>query len=384
LAERKVKVLILGPLPPTIGGITTYIRGLLSSDLSVQFELETFGTQRPTFRLHKTVSGYALISKVGFLTLLRSLVYTLSHMLRFPFVLLVSRPDLVHINTASYFSFWENSFYVLFSRVFRRKTILHIHGGGFNNFYNQSNSISKFLTRAILNISSKVIVLSQMWYSYFSKISRRDKLSVIENFVDSSTFLKSSSYLGEQGSSRPAKVLFIGGTDCKRKGLYVLLDAASIISNRGVDLNYVLVSCLGIKNLDEICRKKGILDKVTILGFISETEKKKIFSQCTLFALPSYADAFPITVLEAMASGLPVVASCVGSIPDVIKDGENGFTISPGDAESLAERIVFLVKNKDLCRMVGKNNVEKVLSHYEKKVIVSKLGGLYKDVFHFC
>lgn len=179
---------MVGPLPPTIGGITTFITGILESELNKRHKLLTFGTERPTVGIFRGVSDYTVILRIGSIRLIRSVFRTLSHLLTFPFVLFKNRPDIVHIHTASYWSFWENAVYVLISKMFSKKTFFHIHGGGFEEFYKNSNRVAKFLEVRILNIPDKVIVLSSLWKKFFANLVTENKIAVLENFVNFSRY----------------------------------------------------------------------------------------------------------------------------------------------------------------------------------------------------
>jgi glycosyltransferase involved in cell wall biosynthesis len=372
--QLQKKILILGPLPPTVGGITTFIEGILNSELNSKYELSTFDTQRPTYGLFKEVWDYTLLLRLGFLSLVKSLVWTFSHLMIFPIALLKNRPDIVHINTASYWVFWENGIYVLISKIFRRKVILHIHGGGFEDFYNRSNSFLKFLLQEILIFSNKVIVLSPSWQSLILDVVPSNKVSVVENFVD---FASIHELKNEVSSKHILTVLFVGGPGAKLKGIFDVVNAASIVTQRYKDILFVLLACSGIKGLNALCEARGLASNIRILGYLYGAEKTKIFSESEIFLLPSYAEGLPITMLEAMAAGLPIIATSVGAIPDIIQDGKNGFLIKIGDYHTLAEKILVLANNQNLRSKMAKKNMELAQKNFEKSVILQKLGAEY-------
>ncbi|MGD0451259.1 MAG: glycosyltransferase family 4 protein [Candidatus Bathyarchaeia archaeon] len=365
------KVLIVGPLPPTVGGITTFIVGLLNSDLVNSYKLVAFGTQRPTYGIFKVGSGYKMGMSIGAVNLVRSGICTLSHLMAFPFSIVKNRPDIVHINTASYWPFWENALYVIVSKILLKRTILHIHGGEFDKFYQGSNLFSKTLIRRVMNLPERIIVLSPTWGRFFSNVLPSKKISILGNFADVSLY--SNFDVDSKFSSDKVDVLFIGGTEAKRKGLYDFVEAASLVAKQCPNVFFTLVSCSGIKGLDALCEQKGIKNCTKLLGFISEKEKIKTILDSSIFVLPSYGENFPVALLEAMAAGLSIVASAVGAIPDVVKERINGFLIKPGDYETLAQRIVVLAKDSNLRKQIAKNNMITVNQNYSKTVITQKL-----------
>jgi glycosyltransferase involved in cell wall biosynthesis len=372
------KVLILGPLPPTVGGITTLILGMLDSFLRKKFELITYDTQRPTYGFVKEVWDYSLMWRVGFFSFVRSLAWTLRHLATFPYTLIKNRPDIVHVNTASYWSFWENVLYVSLSKMFRKKTILHIHGGGFEEFYYNSNSLLKFLIRSTLNMPDRIIVLSPIWRSFMAKLIPENRISVIENFVDSSQFSKN--YNKDKQFSDFFTVLFIGGPAPKTKGLYDVVEAASIVTKNSKNIRFDLVACSHVKGLNILCENKGLSANTRILGYVAGVEKIRIFLDSDIFVLPSYTEGLPITLLEAMAAGLPIIASRVGAIPDVICDGQNGFLIEAGDYKSLAEKICALEGDEVLRHRMSENNVALIHKNFEKASVIIKLQGEYDNL----
>lgn len=98
-----------------------------------------------------------------------------------------------------------------------------------------------------------------------------------------------------------------------------------------------------------------------------------------VFVLPSLSEGFPVVSLEAMASGLPIVATKVGGLPEIVKDGENGFLVEPKSPEQIAERVLLFLNNDELRQRISRNNKEKV-KEYSWGSVVSKLERLYQSL----
>ena len=96
-----------------------------------------------------------------------------------------------------------------------------------------------------------------------------------------------------------------------------------------------------------------------------------------IFVLPSLSEGFPMVILEAMASGLPIVTTKVGGLPEIVLDGENGFIARPEDPEEIARKVQLLLEDNDLRARMAQNNRNKA-GHYTWEKVVDKLEEVYQ------
>ena len=122
-------------------------------------------------------------------------------------------------------------------------------------------------------------------------------------------------------------------------------------------------------------------ENIEFLGFIDESLKPLYFKASDIFCLPSttMAESFGIVNLEAMASGIPIVSSKLGGIPDIVKDGENGLLVKPGDVEGLADALIYLLKNEDVREKMGDDGRKKV-ENYSWEKIAEETDKIYKKL----
>lgn len=114
-------------------------------------------------------------------------------------------------------------------------------------------------------------------------------------------------------------------------------------------------------------RDYKLQDKILFLGHIPQAQKYlKAFD---VFTLPSTKEGLPYTILEAMAAGIPIVASEIGGIPEMVQDGINGFLIRPRDAEALAEKILQILENSDLAQKFSQNSLERIKEFSLEKMV---------------
>ena len=126
-------------------------------------------------------------------------------------------------------------------------------------------------------------------------------------------------------------------------------------------------------------RERGVDDRVLLPGWVSGSEKLRLLEEAALFALPSYTEGVPLSVLEAMSVGLPVIATPVGGIPDVVRDGQDGYLVPPGSPNGLSARIINLLNNPQLRERMGENARHHLLSKFSPDIAVAAFIALYRQ-----
>ena len=132
----------------------------------------------------------------------------------------------------------------------------------------------------------------------------------------------------------------------------------------------------GIKLASEL----GIDDRIKFLGWVSGQEKHKAFMSATIFCLPSYAEGFPMSVLDAWAYGLPVVTTPVGGLPDVAIDGENMLLFNPGDIDALARQLEKMIVDEELRNRIALASIDFAEHKFNLNTINKQLGALYEEL----
>jgi len=279
---------------------------------------------------------------------------------------------LVHIHTASRASFWRKSFFALISIFFHRKFVLHLHGGEFLKFYHEEcGSLRQFFVRWVFMHSSAVIVLSNKWKQDISTIVSKHKLVLIYNPI--STIPDTINQKHVQGN----QLLFLGRLG-RGKGFFDLLDAMVLIIAKYPKCVLFAGGDGDLNAAIEYCNRSGISHAVKILGWVSGEAKSELLSQSAIYVLPSYHEGFPMGVIEAMAYGLPIIATGVGGIPDAIEHGKEGLMVEPGDIPALAKTIETLLGDGDLRTSIGEAARQKVGNCFTFEQIIPSLDILYR------
>jgi glycosyltransferase involved in cell wall biosynthesis len=167
------------------------------------------------------------------------------------------------------------------------------------------------------------------------------KVTVIPPGIDLDRWSFDRSHGAPDGKVR---LLFVGG-DFRRKGGELLLKAFRNGLSERCELDIVTREQVDTAGLPSIRVHHGLTSNAP--------ELLALYEKADIFVFPTLGDCLPIAVMEAMAAGLPVVATCVGALDEEVEDGWTGFVVSPGDAEALTARTLQLVKDGDLRRHMG-------------------------------
>ena len=208
----------------------------------------------------------------------------------------------------------------------------------------------------------------------------KDKIKIIPNGMSDIFYkkIKNNDFRRKiKISDKDKMVLFFGRLNIT-KGIDKLIEVAKEISKERKDIYFVFRGPdEGMKNLVEKSSKE---DRNIIL--IKETRDKeeiaKTYQAADVYVLPSYREGLPLTLFEAMASGLPVIASPVNGIPCEMKEPENGFLVKYGDLNILKKRILQILDDKKLAKKISENNKGKA-KNYDWDLIYKKTMGLYKS-----
>ncbi|MCK4806011.1 MAG: glycosyltransferase family 4 protein [Candidatus Aegiribacteria sp.] len=367
-----MKAILIGPYL-RFGGVSRYVKDLLSG--SGEFEL--FDTARPEKEKIRSGTGYIEAFNTGFIRVLSGLCVTVRNILRFPFVLMRSEAEIVHICGVSFFPFWENAFYCTIGRLLGKRITLH-YLGAFDQFYEPAGRIHKFLIRSVLRIPDRIMLLSEKVKNLVASFIAVEKLSVVPSSVDTSRFNATNrDFPAVPGEVR---ILFVGGLDPFRKGVYDLLDAVKLILPEAPSAKLVMTGGSSFDEVEDKWKRMDLDDNVEFLGWFDEIMLPSLYAFCDILALPSYNEGLPYVIIEALSSGLPIVASRVGGIPDVVSNGENGFIIEPGDIDALANRLLELVRNTELRISMSRNNRVKAVREYSLEHVLSELNRIFSSL----
>lgn len=195
-------------------------------------------------------------------------------------------------------------------------------------------------------------VIANSMYTYETireRYPRNIKLAICYKSVNK---IRYSKILHEKLSKRqnPKKpiILFVGG-NMQRKGVSTLIEAAPEVVQNYPDVEFIIVGKdKAIKRLKEKCKNLELSSSFSFPGWCSQDEILDLHKMATIFVMPSLTESLGVAILEAMASGIPVIGTNVGGIPEIIRNGENGTLVPVDSPKDLSLAILQLLSNKNL------------------------------------
>ncbi|MEB3358505.1 MAG: glycosyltransferase [Synechococcales bacterium] len=173
------------------------------------------------------------------------------------------------------------------------------------------------------------------------------KLAIVHCGVDPALFQLVNHRAGQQ------RLLYVGRL-AAAKGLPVLLESLARLAPRFPELRLTVVGDGGDRPaLEQLAQQLHLTDMVDFVGYQSQTTVRQYLQHTDVFVLPSFAEGVPVSLMEAMAAGVPVVTTQIAGISELVTDGVSGYLVPPGDGEALTERIERLIQDPELRSQFG-------------------------------
>jgi glycosyltransferase involved in cell wall biosynthesis len=361
----RARLLVFGPFqPPEVAcGISSAARAFAGSRVREDYDIELVSTFRP----HRERSLPERLA-FGAWLLARSALRVLR-----------SGAVLADVHAVSDRSLLSHAAVMFGARLAGRPALLRIHGGDFDRVFERAGGLHRRLIGFILRGATRVVVLSEVWRSRVQAIEPRAAVEVVPNSVDCRAL--------EALSDRPARecrrILFLANF-CERKGHFDALEALAMLVPRFPDVRLALGGedrDAGTRaRLEQEAHRLGVQRNLEFLGIVSGESKERALREADILILPSHTENMPVSVIEGMAAGLPVIATRVGAVGEMLRDGETGFLIEARDAGALAERLARLLSDAALARRLGRNAQRHARATWDAEVVAERNLALYATV----
>lgn len=358
----KPTLLFVGAFPPpnkkVFGGIVTSCKTLLDAGLVDHFDVILLdSTQR---------------SEPPANILLR-MVDSLSRMYKYISFMIIKRPNAIIIFVSSGLSFLEKSLFAALGHFYDSYVVLSPRAGKIIDNCRRNKLYGAFV-KFMMKFPDCILCQGEAWRNFFVNEMKLTpaKYIILKNWTATQPLLS----IGERRTYNAAgkfRILFIGRI-YREKGIFELIDAFSMLYSQYKNIE---LDIAGEGKASAEVRKhvieKGLSDKVNFLGWVDESRKLQVLSDATIFCLPSYEEGLPNTMIEAMATGLPVVVTPVGAVANVIRHGQNGLLCSVGNPKKLSQQIENLIIFPEMRERIGRRAHLTAASEHNARQAVIRL-----------
>jgi N-acetyl-alpha-D-glucosaminyl L-malate synthase BshA len=237
------------------------------------------------------------------------------------------------------------------------------------------------ISKLFLDQADAVIALTRDMKEEAQKLCNTE-VFVIPNGIDLKKFSRLSKKKARDRlhMQKDAKVLIFIGRLHKVKGIVHLIEAMKIIKEKCSKIQLLIIGDGTERDyLKRRVRDLNLEKYINFVGRVSNNSIPDYLYASDLFVLPSFSEGFPVTILEAMASGLPILATRVRGVPEIINEGVNGFLVEPGDSHQIAEKAILILQNDNMRDRISEHN-KKYVKRYEWKNIIGKLEEAYSTI----
>lgn len=305
-------------------------------------------------------------------------VHFLLAVLRLGTCFLAGRGDLVHIHMAEHGSVARKGIIVLLAALFRVPVVLHLHGGRFPEQVRTAGPLTGWAIRRMVALCSETVVLGDFWRRFmveeFGSDARR--VTVLHNAVPGPQAIPLRP-ADRPSANHPLRILFLGRL-IKLKGVHVLLDALAAAECRSRPWELVIAGDGDLETYRRQAEALGLVDRVHFTGWLDQDDCRRQLLQADVLVQPSMFEGLPMAVLEAMAHGLSIIATPVGSVGDAIEHEVTGLLVPPGEVQPLSDALLRVLDDAALRRRLGAGARRKFETCFDIAVYRERLIDIYR------
>jgi glycosyltransferase involved in cell wall biosynthesis len=249
------------------------------------------------------------------------------------------------------------------------------------------NWLLRFFEERMLKRSNKIIAVSDFTRRELLKYYpvKEAKIRVIHNGVDVNKFKPTTDKIRarkELGLDPTDIVILSVGRLYARKGLFTLIESMLFVTRKFKNTKLIIAGkglSNEMKKLVRFATKLGVENNIVFTGYFPDKKLPRLYQATDIFAFSTFYENLPFAVLEALSTGLPVVTTRVGGIPEMINNGKNGFLVEPSNSRALADRILFYLEHPALALEMGLLARETIEKNFDWKLIVKKVVKVYDE-----
>ncbi len=345
-------ILIISTSPDGRGGVATIVSLLMASSLNKKYKVTHLVTH---------IGGNVFIK----------LAYLLRAYLMYPFLLLTGKISIVHIHGAMKSSFFRKSYFMLLGKMLKIKIIYHMHSSMVEEYFLKRSRMKHFIVCKLLNQYDVIIALSQSWAQIMKKYTST-KIEIIYNAIPIPV------NVNKMCNDKKKFVVLTLGEIGDRKGTQDILKIAHRLKDKPIYFNIA-----GNGNVDKykkIAEELGVSQKIQWLGWIDAKQREQAMLNSHMYLLPSYNEGLPMSILEAVSYGLPIVSTPVGGISECVQTDANGYLIPPGNIAGFSGKIMYLFENEEKRKYMSRMSRKLAKSKFDIHSMANQVDNLYKNL----
>jgi glycosyltransferase involved in cell wall biosynthesis len=282
------------------------------------------------------------------------------------------RIDLVHVHMATAGSVYRKLVLLRLCRLFGVPSIVHLHGGDLPRFCADHPRVRGLLRRAMAQVA-EVVVLGRFWRDFV-----RDELAVpAERITVLPNAIAGPEVLPPRAARETCEILFLGMVTAE-KGMDELLAALASPALAAYRWRATIAGSGQVAHYQRSAAELGLASRVDFVGWVGESKVRNLLQGADLLVLPSHFECLPMAIIEAMAYGVPVVATRVGAVDEAVQDGVTGLVVPVGDANALAQAISRLLADPALRQLFGREGRARFRQSFDIAVFHERLTGIYR------
>lgn len=356
--QPPLRILLVGKAAPDRGGIPTFLEMLRTGALSRIDDVELLnvahagtpeGGKMTTGNISRTIADVRAV---------------FAH---------AAGKDVVHIHSAlaPTVTVVRATLLALAGRLRGAAVVMHAHGGELRGWL--SNPLRRAFLRTAMLPVTKVVAVWSAGEGMLRSVLPDAKVTLVDNGIELDRWPAPAQ------PNTPPRVLYVGLLT-PRKGVLDLAAASKLLRERGVDHELLLLGGTPDEGpAAEAQVRDNLPEWAKLLGRRDPEDMPEIYAAADVFCLPSWWEAQPLSVLEAMGSSLPVVASDVGDVSRLVADGDTGFVVPARDPASLADALEKLLLDAGARRRMGDAGRKRVEDHFSADVTARHLDRVYRE-----
>jgi glycosyltransferase involved in cell wall biosynthesis len=367
---QRLRLLHVGPVPPPWSGMGVFLENFIASapiNFHANWVLNTSRGALPGDpRKQKLPTPLRIIRHIN---LAGKVAKTIQE----------KKIHVIHFSGSSHdLSFISNGLAIMGARFAGARAVWHLHEDLSVALFPGGKSISKRIFAVSAKAADRIAVLTDKDMRIASTLVPPHKIAVIPPTC-SPEFLT----LNSERRNSEINVLYVGWLT-QAKGIYDLLDVANAVRRNRPEICFHIIgtgmSDSETNSVRSCAEKLKLNQQIKFYGVLTGDAKRKMFAQANVLFLPTHWDAFPVVVLEAMAAGLPVLATNTGGLPYMLEDGRGAILTEVGAIKQMSDCLTELSRNQSLRLQMGKVNREKYLACYHPDKVGGVAVNLYKEI----